>query len=155
MLRHASLLSGSLRLTLLLGMASAIALTSYASANSIASHHFARALERQLVGTWEGLDASGKASKLVFNQDHSLWFVRNGITYDGDKSGMQVTWEIDSSQQPIHLDIIFNDGQTEQRYLSIMRFENDDEITLRSGSQRPESFLEHKDGSQTSLFRRY
>ena len=66
-------------------------------------------VEKKLIGEWEGTDDSGTWS-FIFNKDGSWMFVNDNTvlppTSDEQIVVDNVSWEVDDTQNPIHLDCI-------------------------------------------------
>lgn len=103
-------------------------------------------VEKKLIGEWEGTDDSGTWS-FIFNKDGSWMFVNDNTvlppTSDEQIVVDNVSWEVDDTQNPIHLDcIVFikykESGETKRVVLPwIIRFVGQDKIQVRTIMEQP------------------
>lgn len=117
--------------------------------------------EEMLVGEWQATDDSGS---FIFNSDGSVMLTTGNIAVESIED-IQVNWRIDDSQEPIHLDFIGINKQTDIEEKTpirmIIRFLTDDKIQIRMGEylnngewKRPDDFTDDlEDKSQFILTR--
>ena len=113
--------------------------------------------EEKLIGEWKGNDDTGKSASLVFNADRSARMIQGNMVLDGSSLGGKVTWELDASHDPMHLDLVMTmtSGDT-KRLPFIVRLLGDKILQARIGedsSKRPIAFSENKDINQIILER--
>ena len=118
-------------------------------------------IEEMLIGEWQATDDSGS---FIFNSDGSIMLMTGNIAVDSIED-IQFNWRIDDSQEPIYLDFIGINKQTdiekETPIRMIIRFLTDDKIQIRMGEylnngewKRPDDFTDDlEDKSQFILTR--
>ena len=101
--------------------------------------------EEDLVGEWTGTDdTTGETISFVFNEDGT-------VEWDGVPAEANLTWELDATPDPMHLDVIGKNVHTDETMTLafIVRFLDADELQLRAPSMdpsvRPEAFSESGD----------
>jgi hypothetical protein len=118
-------------------------------------------IEEMLVGEWQATDGSGS---FIFNSDGGMMLTTGNIAVESIED-IQLNWRIDDTQEPIHLDFIGINKQTdieeETPIRMIIRFLTDDKIQIRMGEylnngewRRPDDFTDDlEDKSQFILTR--
>ena len=94
-------------------------------------------IEDKLVGEWGNDDIS-----FIFNEEIAMMVVDNFAVGDEDKG--KVTWEIDSKNDPIHLDLIMTNYEENEETVwpMIIRFLTDDKIQMCSYREQLILFIE-------------
>ena len=101
-------------------------------------------LDEKLIGEWTGSDTNGEMGSFLFNEDGTcMWIMGNEVfpygssTTEDDHVDLNLTWEIDDTHDPIHLDCIFSgkdpeSGKLVKLYLPlIFRFIGENKIQIR------------------------
>jgi hypothetical protein len=96
----------------------------------------------KIVGEWSGNAKSGEKVTLIFEKDKSASFISNNQVMDSTTSGGKVSWELDTTKDPIHLDIVFTTRGEKKIMPLIMRYLGERKIMIRIGDKgiRPTSF---------------
>ena len=96
----------------------------------------------KIVGEWSGNAKSGEKVTLIFEKDKSASFISNNQVMDSTTSGGKVSWELDTTKDPIHLDIVFIAKGEKKIMPLIMRYLGERKIMVRIGDKgvRPISF---------------
>ena len=94
-------------------------------------------IEEKLVGEWGNDDIS-----FIFNEEIAMMVVDNFAIGDEDKG--KVTWEIDSKNDPIHLDLIMTNYEENKETVwpMIIRFLTDDKMQICSYREQLILFIE-------------
>jgi hypothetical protein len=94
-------------------------------------------IEDKLIGEWGNDDIS-----FIFNEEIAMMVVDNFAVGDEDKG--KVTWEIDSKNDPIHLDLIMTNYEENEETVwpMIIRFLTDDKIQMCSYREQLILFIE-------------
>jgi hypothetical protein len=112
--------------------------------------------QNPLVGVWTGIDDGGECNSLVFYADGSAALMLEGkLCIDGKSLDGTLTWKIDRTKNPIHLDLIAtkDNGET-QPLLFILEFMSDKKIRVKLSDNmiaRPISFSDGDSGKQIVL----
>jgi hypothetical protein len=104
-----------------------------------------KAPEDRLVGEWTGTDSEGQTMTLMFNRDRTVRIVLGNVMFDGQTARGKAEWRIDSSHDPIALDVVLTSASGKQLiFPMIIRFVTDRKIQLRKSPDmlppRPTSF---------------
>ncbi len=94
-------------------------------------------IEEKLIGEWGNDDIS-----FIFNEEIAMMVVDNFAIGDEDKG--KVTWEIDSKNDPIHLDLIMTNYEENKETVwpMIIRFLTDDKMQMCSYREQLILFIE-------------
>ena len=108
-----------------------------------------------IIGEWKGTDHTGETASLVFSRDGGAKMIQNDIVLDDSSVGGKVTWRIDDSHDPMHLDLVITDASGETQVLPmIVRFISDTKLQLRKsddGNSRPVEFSDADVVNQITL----
>lgn len=116
--------------------------------------------QEKLIGAWGGIDTRGVEGGFVFQKDGGMQMIVSGEIVNADESLMEVTWSLDSSKKPMHLDMNYLDARTRELVEgvpSIVRFMASDKIQVRIPQQsgvRPAAFTAQDDDYQVTLTRK-
>jgi hypothetical protein len=97
----------------------------------------------KIIGEWSGLTKNGEKLTLIFEKDKSATLISNNQVMDSTTTGGKVTWELDTTKDPINLDIVFLTKNGERKIAPfIMRYISDRKIIVRrpDNGNRPTSF---------------
>lgn len=95
--------------------------------------------EQKIIGEWKGVDHTGEISSFTFYDDKKVKMTKGNESSPDDA----ITWKIDDSKEPIHLDLLAKQNGETRTLPLILRFINDTQIELRMGENiliRPEKF---------------
>lgn len=113
--------------------------------------------KERIIGEWKGTDHTGETASLVFSEDGTARMVTSDMVLDGSSVGGTVTWRMDDSQDPIHLDLVVTNMLEETQVLPmIMRFLSDGTLQLRNSegmTTRPTGFSDTPSPDQIILTR--
>jgi len=117
--------------------------------------------EKKLIGEWKGTDGTGKTMSLVFNEDGSMMLIDGNTVFEASEDIESVRWKLDTSQAPMHLDVVITSKSQEQEPAIlplIARFVGDNKLQVRLESSsnlknRPLGFTTQKDNDQVVLVR--
>ena len=100
--------------------------------------------EGKLIGEWKSTDSGHEAYSFLFNRDRTVRFIMGGVVLDGPTVGGKVEWRIDTTRDPISLDLVVTPESGQQRVLPmIIRFITDQKLQLKTSpdfQSRPTGF---------------
>jgi hypothetical protein len=109
--------------------------------------------QRTLVGEWTGKDYLGHPAFMVFSPDGTVKLAIDHLELDGPTFGGTVTWRLDASKTPAHLDIVVKAPAKQGTVIPmIVRFISDRQIQIRIDEDllsRPTNFSD--DGSRNQI----
>ena len=110
-----------------------------------------------LVGEWEGTDHKGETAALIFYADGTARFLQGNLVMDGSSVGGKVTWRLNESQNPMHLDLIITTTAGQPKILPlIIRFVTEQKIQIKMSADmqsRPIRFSEDDNINQIVLIK--
>jgi hypothetical protein len=105
--------------------------------------------ESRIVGEWVGTDPTGDSGAIILNADGTAKMVMNNTVLDGSSAGGSLKWKLDSSKDPMHLDIVGTNAAGQSMSLPmIVRFIGESQLQVRisdNGKSRPAVFSENVD----------
>lgn len=116
-----------------------------------------KSLHNKIIGEWKGTDHTGATASFVFYADGNAKMIQGNLVIDGQPQGRTVTWELNDTQSPMHLDLIvtLKDGKSKKLPM-IVRFITDNKIQLRMSADmtsRPTEFLDSDQINQIILLK--
>ncbi len=105
--------------------------------------------ENRLIGEWKGTDTRGKAGTIIFNKDGSANLIEGNQV-------VEVTWSLDASKDPMHLDFFRGKDESDGVMRMIARFIGESKLQLRKSRDvetRPANFTSSEDRNQLILER--
>jgi hypothetical protein len=98
----------------------------------------------KLVGEWKGTDSGGKTASMIFSRDRTFRMVSENLVIGGPTIRGKVVWRIDTTRDPIELDVVVTRPNGEQDIVPmIIRFITDRKLQSRISpdlQSRPVSF---------------
>jgi len=117
----------------------------------------AKSPDNQLVGEWMGTDPTGDTASFLFNEDGTARMIQGNMVLDGSSIGGTVTWKLDASHDPMHLDLVMSKESGETVVLPmIIRFLGENRLQAKISEDRqsrPLEFSESTDINQVVLTR--
>lgn len=107
---------------------------------------FAQQPAKEIVGTWEGVDGNDTLT-FVFETEGYFTMMKSKQSFGGRSmnvkgKNMSLTYALDETQSPMHLDLILTDLETgvqnPDRMLALVSFIDDNSLKMIIGRTRPD-----------------
>jgi hypothetical protein len=87
----------------------------------------------KIIGEWKGTDTTGETASVILAADHTFRMVRGNLVLDGPTLGGKLEWRIDTTHDPMALDVIATKSSGEHFVIIAMiaRFVTDQKLQLR------------------------
>jgi len=113
--------------------------------------------QEKIIGEWKGKDSCGKVASFIFDADNNAKLIIGNRVADEKTAGAKIIWKLDTSHDPMHLDLIITPPTGEKRIIPlIIRFLTDSKIQLRGSDDiksRPITFSASDDKHQIILMK--